>query len=269
MKNRWPAFLLLSVCAIRASADRDIVYSARYYAPPGSRQTSHFHIYRINPDGTGKTQLTFGAYDEEVPQWTDGGRHVTFLSYDGTASVKLCQINADGSKRRVLRTLGETEVVPAPPTPGYRLENIIADTGNAPTQHILINAETGQRQTLAVPEHDDDNDALLPMPGTDIVYAANNHNSTVGTDYFFYRLNPSTGVLRPLTGGQFLAWSPDGSRFCVARGRDTAVYEKRPDGRDRLVWFAPLYVRAAGGGPMRQLTPRLSWVIGADWRKDK
>ena len=114
------------------------------------------------------------------------------------------------------------------------------------------------------------------------MYAANNHNSTVGRDYLFYRLTPETGALHYLTEGQFLAWSPDGSRICTAPGRDTTPYEKRryafavqkgasaeerTEDEYRLVWSAPLYVRASAGGSMWALTPRLSWVTGADWRK--
>ena len=73
MKTRWLVLLMLGLCGT-AHADRDIVYSARYYAPPGSHRTSHFHIYRINPDGTGKTQLTFGMLDDYAPKWSADGK---------------------------------------------------------------------------------------------------------------------------------------------------------------------------------------------------
>lgn len=279
MKILWFVLCLFSAAAV-CRADRDIVYAARYYTSLGSHRTSYFHIYRINPDGTGKTQLTFGSCNEYTPKWSANGRQITFLSYDHTAQVKLCEISANGGGRRVLKTLSSSVLLSMPFVPGYRLETIIPDTGDAPAQHVLVNLKTGRKQVLAVPTHDDDNDVLLPMPGYSLVYAANNHNSTVGTDHFFYRLNPDTGALRSLREGQFLAWSPDGSRFCVAPGRDTTPYDKRrqahlAQGFDqvaeayRLVWSAPLYVRAAGGGKMQQITPRLSYVTGADWRKEK
>lgn len=282
MKTCWLVLLLLCLSGA-AHADRDIVYAARYYAPPGSSRTSHFHLYRINPDGTGKTQLTFGA-DETIPHWTADGKQITFVAYQATGStVTLCRIDADGKNRRVIRTLGEEEMLPGPVTPGYRLENvypILPDDNEA--KHFLVNTRTGQRLLLLVPDHDDFNDALFPVPGGGLVYGANNHNSTVGTDYAFYRLNPNTGAFQWITTGQFLAWSPDGTRFCVVRGRDTVLYDRRrdppppqpgetPDDKatreHRLVWAAPLFVRAAEGGPMHQLTPRLSYVTGADWRR--
>ncbi len=55
-----------------------------------------------------------------------------------------------------------------------------------------------------------------------------------------------------------------------APGRDTTPYDKRANPRPgsafRLVWTAPRSIRAAAGGPMRALTPRLSYVTAADWR---
>jgi len=279
MKTCWPALLLLTLCTARASADRDIVYSARYYAPPASHRTSHEHIYRINPDGTGKMQLTFGAGDEESPKWSANGRQITFVAYRANSSAALlCRMNADGGSQRVLKPLGENETLPVPPTPGYRLENADPATDTGTATHTLVNLKTNKRLVLPVPPDDQWLGILLPMPGADLVYASNNHNSTVGTDYLFYRLNPAAGELRYLTEGQFLAWAPDGSRFCVAPGKDTTPYQKRKMpysvqyygqtvAQYQMVWSAPLYVRAARGGKMQQITPRLSYVDGADWRK--
>ncbi|MGI4788774.1 MAG: TolB family protein [Janthinobacterium lividum] len=277
MTTFWLLLVLLSVGSA-CHADRDIVYSARYYTLPGSHRTSHFHIYRINPDGTGRTQLTFGL-DEEFPQWSADGNQITFFAYHQMAPfVTLCTMDADGGRKRVLKILPPGIERPEPPTvAGYRLEDV--DTENAASErHILISLKTGQRLTIRA--DDDTYPELLPMPGRHLIYADNRHNSTVGTDYAFYRLNPDNGNLHYLTEGQFLAWAPDGSHFCTAPGRDTTPYEKRKepypvqyfgqtDARYRSVWFAPLYVRAAAGGPMKQITPRLSYVTGADWRKVK
>lgn len=285
MNAVWLALASLTAPLVSAPAhaDRDIVYAVRYYTPPGSHRTSHFHLYRINPDGTGRTQLTFVNGDEEQPRWSADGRYVTFIEITGPPWLQtFCEINASGGRWRVLRQLTGSAFSNDLQTPGYRLENMEVANDQAPDQHVLVDLKTGRRLTLAVPAHDDLYDALLPMPGRDLVYAANNHNSTVGRDYLFYRLDPETRALHHLTEGQFLAWSPDGSRFCTAPGRDTTPYEKRrfpfavrkgasaeerAEDEYRTVWNAPLYVRATSGGPLRQLTPRLSWMTGDDWRK--
>ena len=86
MKTLWLILLLLGVSGL-CRADRAIVYAARYYAPPGSHRTSHVHIYRINPDGTGTTQLTFGAGDEDSPQWSPDGRQILFAAYPANSDA--------------------------------------------------------------------------------------------------------------------------------------------------------------------------------------
>ncbi len=45
---------LMAICfwlatTLSAHANRDIVFSARFYAPPGHHILTHFHFYRINP----------------------------------------------------------------------------------------------------------------------------------------------------------------------------------------------------------------------------
>ena len=94
MKTLWLVLCLLNVAGF-CRADRDIVYAARYYAPPGSHRTSHFHLYRISPDGTGKTQLTFGSNDEDEPRWSPDKKHILFVQ-EYAASTKpatLCEID--------------------------------------------------------------------------------------------------------------------------------------------------------------------------------
>jgi hypothetical protein len=281
MPFRWIGLVLLFFMGLldgtAAYADRDIVYAARYYTPPGSHRTSHFHLYRINPDGTGRTQLTFGNGDDWEPRWTLDGQYITFSEYETLLhSATLCKIDANGRRRRVLKRMAsdDNSWPPVPMVTQYRLDDDVATSYELPDKHILVSLKTGQRLTLKVPLHEDSSDDLLPMPG--------NHNTVFKTDYLYYRLNPKTGALHRLIDGQFLVWSPDGSKFCTVPGPNTTPYERRREPRtirkdasseERSnteyvkVWFAPLYVRATAGGPMKQLTPRLSWVTGADWRK--
>jgi hypothetical protein len=70
-------YLALCIMLVPAvsRAQRDIVCSARYYTPPSSRAVSYWHLYRIKPDGTGREQLTRGAYHHLAPVWSpDGSR---------------------------------------------------------------------------------------------------------------------------------------------------------------------------------------------------
>ncbi|BDI29276.1 hypothetical protein CCAX7_13270 [Capsulimonas corticalis] len=84
--------------AVPAVAERDIVFAARYYAKPGVRQTTYFHLYRINPDGSGRTLLTSGKHDDTVPRWSPDGRWIAFTRDNN----QLCVIRAVGGSLRVV-----------------------------------------------------------------------------------------------------------------------------------------------------------------------
>ncbi|MEO7715764.1 MAG: hypothetical protein ABIY70_06165 [Capsulimonas sp.] len=95
------ATIILASTALPALAERDIVFAARHYAPPGSRQTTHFHLYRINPDGSRLTPLTSGAHDDAAPRWSPDGRWIAFTR----DSNNLCVIRASGGPVYVLSSV--------------------------------------------------------------------------------------------------------------------------------------------------------------------
>lgn len=358
------SLLLLLLCLGPACfAGEDIVYAARYYAPPGSHRATYAHLYRISPDGTGRMQLTAGMADDDLPLWSPDGRKIAFLRTSPVGQTTLCLVRAMGGPVRTLHPAGAVGTEDAyayhwspdgktlavvhensdkgtvstvslmdtrtwvvtrrfpgasrcfwspdsrrvylaraagnsiltlpsgPETPVtaalYQPRWLNADTlaGFPSTEHnpqaalrlVGLDGKVKATTALTLPAAYRDFesgalDTLFPGPPRQnaLVYALNNHNSTVGTDYLFLLLPVATGEMRYLTQGQFLSWSPDGSQLCTAPGRDTTPYDKRANPRPgnayRLVWTAPLYVRAAGGGPMRALTPRLSYVTAADWR---
>ena len=118
MWRKSAAFLLASVLGVTCVATRasqarvaktassgDIVYGARYYLKPGTREgQSHYHLYRINPDGSGKRQITFGAHDDDLPLWSPNGKTIAFLRDDKA----LLLANADGTNITKLLDLGST-----------------------------------------------------------------------------------------------------------------------------------------------------------------
>src|SRR2546427_6707895 len=88
MHRQLAAGVLLAagaLCAgVPARADRDLVFSGRYYTSPNVHATSHFHLYRINPDGSGLMQLTRGdASPPEAPQWLPGAKQILFFRDEG------------------------------------------------------------------------------------------------------------------------------------------------------------------------------------------
>jgi 3-hydroxymyristoyl/3-hydroxydecanoyl-(acyl carrier protein) dehydratase len=92
------ALLLLVAVPCRSFAHGDIVYSARYYLPPGSNGHSHYHIYRIDPNGSHRVQPTFGNSEDEYPQWGGRNDHIQFYrTVHPSGDCYSMEMQADGS----------------------------------------------------------------------------------------------------------------------------------------------------------------------------
>ena len=356
------ALVALTSALTPAHASGGIVYSGRYYNPPGVKATSQYHIYTIDPDGKHKRQLTSGVDADQVPRWSPDGKHIAFLRYSSETYVaKLCVMTASGASLRILGTDNadallwiDDDHVAIPNEVGYRSFDIrdgsssvhpktrsrvaspdgrytlrfdangavvldkaghttALDTAVAgpydysPDRLIWQNDTTltyltpGSEAVNADPKLDDAAYALLGFDGQVkktlhfnvvrqgfgnnypgmgsfervqpfvadpkfFIAVENWHNSTVGTDLGYYKVEAATGKTKFLREGQFIVWSPSGQQFCISPGRDTTDYEKRKDGTWRLVWTSPLSVVDARTNGAHQITPRLSSVTSADWR---
>ncbi|MGD0089817.1 MAG: hypothetical protein ABSE73_07840 [Planctomycetota bacterium] len=80
-----------------------------------------FHLYEMNPDGTGQRQLTFGDYDDIDPLCLPDG-HIMFTTTRGNSYVRcgpfiwsytLARCNRDGSDIYLISQNGEPDFVPA------------------------------------------------------------------------------------------------------------------------------------------------------------
>jgi dipeptidyl aminopeptidase/acylaminoacyl peptidase len=65
------------------------------------------HIYRINADGTGQVQLTFGERGESNPRWSPDGKTIAFTARrDADANNQIYLLEADGGEARRLTNHG-------------------------------------------------------------------------------------------------------------------------------------------------------------------
>ena len=61
------------------------------------------HIYRINADGTGQVQLTFGDRGESSPRWSPDGRQIAFTTRrDPDANNQIYLLSIEGGEARRL-----------------------------------------------------------------------------------------------------------------------------------------------------------------------
>lgn len=61
------------------------------------------HIYRINADGTGQVQLTFGDRGENSPRWSPDGKLIAFTTRrDPDTTNQIYLLNVDGGEARRL-----------------------------------------------------------------------------------------------------------------------------------------------------------------------
>ncbi|HLI49319.1 MAG TPA: hypothetical protein VKV18_11610 [Chthonomonas sp.] len=352
--------LLLIGLGLESRAERDIVYAARYYFPPHSHRLSHFHIYRINPDGSGRIQLTYGSTDDTGPLWSPNGRLIAFdreyERHDAYANAvyvmdarghhlkRIAKITSFGfltfswtedSRALIVNgklyplsgqqhTLTPWEKNPnAVVSPNRRYLYVSADPDSGKPD-VLINLTTQQqirvethldcpvwwnnRTIVGACDYIDDSGQTvpgictvgldgkiarrlrfqpsqmtpegaytslqdirvarlqkIPQDKSHLVLWSDEGNSTVRPLYGFYYVDIDTGKAKPITDGQFLLWSPDGTKVMWA-DRDLVPYGKHRDGTERVVWGTPLWMMDIRTGHKRSLTPGIVWVDSAEWR---
>ncbi|MGC4043002.1 MAG: hypothetical protein QM758_04295 [Armatimonas sp.] len=129
---------------------RPIVYSARYYSSPRQpKKSSYWHLYRINPDGTGRVQLTDIHADDQTPQWSPGGSYISFLRRrrafrETEGATTLCICDDDGDVRTVYSNTGYFEYRWLSRSTLLVQEN--KNYPNRPQRYFKIDAQTGRRQ---------------------------------------------------------------------------------------------------------------------------
>jgi dipeptidyl aminopeptidase/acylaminoacyl peptidase len=65
------------------------------------------HIYRVNADGTGQVQLTFGERGESSPRWSPDGKSIAFVARrDPDTNNQIYVLETDGGEARRLTTHG-------------------------------------------------------------------------------------------------------------------------------------------------------------------
>ncbi len=178
------------------------------------------HIHRINADGTGQVQLTYGERGESSPRWSPDGRHIAFLGRRGDDThTQLYVLDAAG---------GEARRVMAHPTapsdltwaPDSRL--IFFTAANAPSA-AATDKKRLQDDVFAFEETNFEQEHL---------WVVDLDGKTTRVTYGDYSVTDYT-------------LSPSGSRLATTRAPSPLLEHMR---------FSEVWVMDANGGNARQLT---------------
>lgn len=181
---------------------------------PGPMGSSHWesNVFAMNPDGTGRTQLTNG-FREEGPAWSPDGSKLAFVSSRRDRTVHLVVMHPDGSGQTELASLGlgGAFVSPEPAwSPGGARIVYSREVTDQPGLFVIKADGTGDvRLTDGV-----DLGAAWSPDGARIAFI----RTVVGQGDAVWVMNADgSGLTRVAadTGGSrhYLAWSPDGMRI--------------------------------------------------------
>lgn len=277
--------------AFGQSADRPIVYSARYYSAGNAK--SHFHLFRINADGTGKKQLTSGDFDEYMPRFLPSGRSLLFnrdtgkMSAEGeiVAEIRVRDLitgaereaTVEEIKQRDRQEPSEPNITVAADKNGVTLTRPGAAAKTLRYSAGLQKAWQDDAFSLQIPpkSNADNTEAYLdpqvlhafrPLPGDGrLLLRATSGDSTFGHYSVYLLADEKAGVANLFAVAGGMRFSPDGKRFVATCARGLLPLGK---GDKRTVWVHTLYVGTVknGAATMRPVVSGLVDIGGYDWQ---
>jgi len=233
--------------ASAAAANGRIAFS-QWDLLPGGNLSGHSNVYTINPDGTGRRQLTHVGAKQAAgaPDWSPDGTKIVYES-NQTGDYRIWIMNADGSgQRRLTNDPGFADLEPAWSPDGARILFSRCDDhlgGIAGCDLEVMNAAGGGMRRLA-------GGHWTYIRGQ---YSPDGRRIVVGADRggllsaLWVMRADGTGlhrITRPTLEAFWPGWSPDGRRIVFTDNccqGNSNIWTVRPDGTGlrELTHFSP------------------------------
>lgn len=210
-------------------------------------------IYTMNPDGSGKKQLTDNNAVDDMPAWSADGAALAFTSDRRQAGqYEIFTMNADGSGVKRLTDSQWDDNSPSFSPDGSKI--VFASDRSGVFQVFVMNSD-GSGQTPLTEDAYFSGQPEWSPDGTKIVYSSNQEGGFLDI-YVMDSDGSNKKRIANSDGFDFSpAWSPDGKQIVFTSTRDSTNIEARR-----------IYVINTDGSGQKKLTTFYSdW---ADWSPD-
>lgn len=198
-----------------------------------SYQSGYGNIWVMNPDGTGKIQLT-DQRDSE-PAWSPDGTKIAFERSFSPGETDIFVMNADGSGQTDLTNNPGWTLSPAWSPDGTKI--VFSSLWDGHENYYVMNAADGSGLNQITHNTDDMGEAAW-YPGTKIAFTSHR----TGT-LDIWAMNPDGSGQTDLTNGYYTdnawgAWSPDGTKIVYSSlkipGGTYQIFIMNADGTNKV-----------------------------------
>jgi TolB protein len=198
-----------------------------------SNRSGEWHLYVMNPDGTGLSDVTPNLKDCRNPSFSPDGKRIVFYSAM-SGNDEIYTMNADGSGVRNLTNNPARDIHPHWTPDGKRiLFNSLRDDPDA-FDIYAMNADGSDVKRLTATK-EDETCAQLSPDGKHMIFLRGSGN---GNDDIFVANPDATGAVNisktDTANEGWPSWSPDGTRVLYSSNRTGVfvVYAANADGSD-------------------------------------